>query len=332
MPEFDLPALEGIAVKKPTFEVTDEMIQSEIDKLCVNEGTLESKDAPEAGDYLTGRGIMTTSDGKEIHNIDGCVVQAPTEEKGMILGVLVEDFKKQLGLPKPEETVTIKAKGPAQHEVEAVRDADLTVTFEVQRVDTIVPASTESLINLFGLESEDALRERLSERLGQFAERESQNQMRRQVAMHLLDNTEVPVPERMTDNQAERILQRRRMELMYRGENPMHVEERVAELRSASTEAAQRELKLLFILNRAAEELKVQVTEAEMNAQLIQTARNNNQRPEELRDQLARSGGFQQMHAQLLEHKTLDAILGKAEVTDVSGEEWDAFVSSQQDD
>ena len=121
MPVFEIPSLEGIEVRKPLFDVTDAMVGDEIKKLQINEGKLESLEKPEAGDYLTGHGVMKGKDGETFYDINGAVVQVPPtdkEGKGMVLGIMVDDFAKQLGLPKPGETVTIKAKGPEQHEVE----------------------------------------------------------------------------------------------------------------------------------------------------------------------------------------------------------------------
>lgn len=67
---------------------------------------------------------MTGADGTEFYNIKGCVVQIPTADKGgkgMILGVMVEDFAKQFGSPKVGQTATLKTTGPENHEVEKLR-------------------------------------------------------------------------------------------------------------------------------------------------------------------------------------------------------------------
>ncbi|MBZ0171696.1 MAG: hypothetical protein K8E66_04885, partial [Phycisphaerales bacterium] len=100
---------------------------------------------------------MTDGD-EEFYNIEGAVVRVPPEEddgRGMILGVMVEDFTKQLGLPKPEETATIKITGPQHHEREDIRGKDLTITFKVDRVDRIIPAPMADVVAKLGYESED---------------------------------------------------------------------------------------------------------------------------------------------------------------------------------
>ncbi|RMH11140.1 MAG: trigger factor [Planctomycetota bacterium] len=331
MPEFELPPLEGLKIRKPIPEVTDEMVNGEIEKILINEGELEERDEPEPGDYLTGHGIMMAGD-KEIHNIEGAVIQVPTKDregKGMILGVLVEDFEKQLGLPKPGQTVTIRTKGPENHEIEDVRGADLVITFKVDRVDRIIPAALGDVVARFGLGSEEQLREMVRSRLNERALVEQKTVMRQQVAKHLLDTVELELPERLSAQQSARLLHRRRMELMYRGVDPQKIEEHIAELRASSSEAAARELKLFFILSKAADQLEIKVEEAEINGRIAQIAAERGERPEKLRQELIESRQVQQIYQQIREHKTLDAILAKAEIEEMSPEEFNKAMQEQ---
>lgn len=329
VPEFEVPNLEGLKILKPMPEVTDEMVKGEIDKILINEGELEERDEPEAGDYLTGHGIMTTDDGEEIHNIPGAVIQIPTKDKegkGMILGVMVDDLSKQVGTPKAGDTVTIKTTGPEQHEVEAVRGKPLTVTFEVERVDRIIPAQLGDVVARFGLASEEQMQEMVRSRLNERALVQQQSVMRQQVAKYLLEKVDIELPERLSAAQAQRLLERRRMELMYRGVDQMQIEEHIAELRASSAEAAQKELKLFFILSKIGDDMEVKVEEAEINGRIAQMAMERGERPEKLRQQLIESRQVQQIFQQIREHKTLDAVLSKAEFKEMSPDEFNKAI------
>lgn len=331
LPEFELPALEGVPVRKPVIEIKDEMVDAEIDKLRLHEGSLEEREAPEPGDYLTGHGVMKVGD-EVVVDIHDAVVQVPPPEKegkGMILGIVVDDFAKQLKLPKAGETATVKATGPENHENEKVRGKDLVITFEVARVDRIIKASDEHLVQRFGFETMDQLRDALKGRIAQQVEIEQQTAMRQQVARYLLDNTEMQLPERVTAAQAERTLARQRMEMVYRGVPAQEIEERIAEMRAASSAAAVRELKLFFILDRAAEKLDVKVTEGELNARIAQIAMANNMRPDKLRAQMIQQNQVGQVFQQIREHKTMDAIVGKATITEMPAEEFNKVMQEE---
>ena len=326
MPEFDLPGLDDIDIAKPLLEVTDEQVDGEIEKLRINEGDLEQRDEPEAGDYLTGHGIMTDGADEEFYNIEGAVVRVPAKEdegRGMVLGVVVEDFEKQLGLPKPGETATVNVKGPQNHEREDIRGKDLTVTFKVDRVDRIVPAPMADVVAKLGFESEDEVKDMFKTRLGQRVLVNQQSAMRQQVADHLLEKVSMDLPERLTAGQAERLMHRQRVEMMYRGMDEMVIEQQIAEMRDASSEQAAKELKLSFILNKAAEDLEVRVEEAEVNGRIAQMAAERGYRPDQLRQQLIESNQIGAVVQQIREHKTIDAIIGKAKVEEMSAEDFE---------
>jgi len=152
--------------------------------------------------------------------------------------------------------------------------------------------------------------------------------MRQQVTTTLVDSTEMDLPEKMAENQAARNLERRRMDLMYRGIEPQHIEEQISDLRNASHDVAVSELKLYFILHRAAEELKVQVTEGDVNGRIAQMAAQRRERPEKLRQELIKNNQIASVFQQVREHKTLDAILKEAKVEEISQE---AFVEKFAD-
>jgi len=326
LPEFDLPKLEGIAVKKPIIEITDEMVDEEIGKIAVNEGTLETREESEPGDYVTGHAVMKGGkEGTEFYNLKGAVVQVPTKDKkgkGMILGIMVDDFSKQLGTLKPGDAATISAKGPENHEVEGVRNADLTITFTAERVDRIIAAPKENLISAFGVGDEAQLKELVKTRMQQRVQVQQQGAMHQQIAKHLIDGVKIELPKRMTTQQAARTLERRRLELMYRGVEAHKIEEHMAELRKASSESASRDLALFFILHKASEELKISVSDAEINSRIAQIAFQRNVRPEQLRQELMRSNQVSGIYQQIRDHKTLDAILAKAAVTEMPADDY----------
>lgn len=325
MPEFDLPELKGVKVLKPDSSLPDGMLDDEIKKICINEGSLEDRDAPEAGDYVMGRGVMTDAEGKEHYNIDGAVVQIPEKDSdgsGMVLGVMVADFGKQFGLPKAEDKVAIKVKGPENHEVEGIRGKDLSVEFTVANVYKIIPAPVSDIVAKYGMASEEQLGEMVASRLTQRAEVQQQAVMRQQALKFLSDSADFELPTGLTSQQAARNLERRRMELMYRGVDANEIEKNMAELRSSSNENAVRELKNFFILNRVAEELEVQVDDAELNAQIVRIAMEQGQQPQAVRDAMIKNGQIQSLFQQVREHKTLDAILNDAEVEEVSADEF----------
>lgn len=325
LPQFDLPTLDGISVLKPILEVTDEMVAKEVDRLLLNEGSLQPKETPEKGDYLTGHAVMKDKDGKGILDIQDAVIQIPPADKdgkGMILGVMVQDFSAQLGNPRIGQPITIRTTGPENHENEDVRGKELVITFTAKRADEIIPAKLDDLVEKYGMGSADDLRKAVRDRIEQRLGVEQQSLMRQQIAKHLLDGTRMELPKRATAAQANRNLERRRLDLMYRGVDVQRIEEHMAELRAASADVAVRELKLFFILDKAAESMDIKVSEAEINGRIAAIAAQRNERPEKLRQEIISRNQVGMVFNQIREHKTMDAILSKAKVSEVSVEEF----------
>ena len=121
----------------------------------------------------------------------------------------------------------------------------------------------------------------------------------------------------MTGRQAQRTLQREAMELAYRGVPQQEIDQQIAERRADTEEKARRHLKLFFIIDAAAEQLKVEVTEAEINGRIAMIALHQGRRPEKLRQHLQRSGELEFLVLQIREQKTLEAILEKAKVKEI---------------
>ncbi|MBL8746198.1 MAG: trigger factor [Phycisphaerae bacterium] len=325
MPEFDIPSTDGLEVFKPTFTPSEKDVDDQINMLAVNEGSLEPRDRAEPGDYCIGHGVMKDQEGKSLIDIEGAVIQIPPTDrkgKGAILGVLVDDFGKQAGLPAANETITVKAKGPENHENEQVRGKDLTITFEVAQVQRIIPCPMDELLRKTGLPTEESLREAMMNRLKQRAVVEQQGAMRQQIARYLVEKVEVPLPQRLTARQSEANLARARMDLLHRGMDDLQIEERMAQLRAASAASAVRDLKLTFILARVAQTLQVQVNQDEVLGRIAQMAVERRVRPDQMRQELEKRNQIGFVVQQVRDHKTMDALLARAKVSDISVEEF----------
>lgn len=325
MPEFDLPPIDGLEILKPTIVPTEAQIEEAIRMLAVNEGSLEPREQAEPGDYCIGHGVMNDKDGNKLIDLDGAVIQIPPKDKegkGAILGVMVDDFGKQAGLPKNGDTLTVKAKGPENHEDEKVRGKDLTITFEVAQVQRIVPCPMAELVQRTGAGTEEALRDAMRTRMNNRAMLEQQSAMRQQIAKYLVEKIEIALPQRLTARQAEANLARSRMEMLHRGYDDLQIEERMAQLRAASAASAVRDLKLSFILARVAQTLQVQVNQDEVLGRIAQMAMERRVRPEQMRQELEKRNQIGFVVQQVRDHKTMDALLARAKVTEVALEDF----------
>jgi len=327
VPEFELPDLKGLKVNKTKVEVTDEQADAEIERYCEMQGKAASTDQPaEPNDYLSADVEVKLEDGETAESKQGAMIRVPdpkgpTKGRGQVAGIIVEDLAKHVVGKKAGDSVSIEATGPKQHENESLREAKLTLELRINKVERMEKAPVEDLIQAFGFESVDEFKEQIKQNLEQRAEQQQQQEMQKQVTDAIIEQVEFDLPEGLSGRQAERILQRRAMEMMYQGASQQDIEDAMAELRTSSAEAAARELKLFFILDKYAEKYDVDVSEGEVNGRIAQVAVQQGRRPEKMRQEMARSGRLEQMFIQLREQKAIEKILEEADVTEVEPNE-----------
>ena len=221
---------------------------------------------------------------------------------------------------KVGDIVTISMTGPSSHEEEKIKDQPITIKMEISAIHRIEPASMEDVVERMGLGSEEELTERVKTSLEQRAEQNQKADLYQQACDQLVEKVALELPSGISSRQTERVLQRQTMDMMYRGTPATEIDEKVAELRTESEEAAQRQLKQFFILDKASKDLDVDVDEQELNGRIAMMAMQSGRRPEKVRQEMMQQGQIEQLYLQIREQKTLDKIIEQATVTEVEGD------------
>jgi trigger factor len=217
---------------------------------------------------------------------------------------------------KAEDVVTISMTGPSAHENEKIKDQDITLVIDTKRVERVEPAPMETLHQQLGVTNDEELDLRVKTYLEDQAERKQQSAMHDQAREQLVEKVELELPEKLSSRQAERTLYRQAMEWSYQGIQGADLEAKVAEARGATEEQSRAQLKQFFVLDKAAKDLDIDVTEQELNGRIAMLAMQQNRRPEKLRQEMQQQGQIEQLYLSIREQKTLEAIIEKAAVTD----------------
>ena len=315
-PEFTIPEVSGLKVKKPKIEVTDENVQQALQNLKEQQGTLVPVEdrGVEDKDYLVSD-VHIKLDGTEVsHQHDAQMVSRP----GRIGGIDVVDLDKQLQGLKPGETRTLNVHVADTHADEKLRGKDVEIDISLKDIKKLEEAdiSEEFLADLgFSNQQEllDALREQMVERITF----DVQQAMREQVNKHLLDNTTIDLPTKLSNKQADRVVNRRAVDLMMRGLPREQIEANIEKLRHGAREEAIKELKLYFILQKIATEQDVDVNEGELNGRVAMIAAQRGLRPEKLKQQMAKDGTLSNLYVTMREQKAVDKLLEKAQIEEV---------------
>jgi len=124
------------------------------------------------------------------------------------------------------------------------------------------------------------------------------------------------LPEGVAARYADRFLARRYYDLLQQGIAREMIEENLERLRASSSEEANRQLKMSFVMDKVAEKLEVSVSEAEVNGVVAQIAARYGRRPERVKEELDREGRLESLKNQIRDERAVDKILEMAEVVD----------------
>lgn len=335
VPEFDLPSFDGLEIKKPTLEINDDHVNSEIERQQLQLGESEKIEGDFTdGDRLVGHATATIKGEDEpfFEHGEVAIVHPGKKEggQGQVLGLLVDGVAKTIGKAKVGDTLTFETTVPEGHEREDIRGKDIVIEFQIRQGFRITPATVKQIVEHYGLADEKMLCEQVQLALTQRRDQEQANAMRQQVYDILSDTVDFELPEKMSEAQARRIVQQQEMELLYQGLTPEEIEDRLAEVRAQSMTIARNRLKLFFLMHRLSEQYGIEVSEQEINGRIAQMAMQRGMRPEQLRNELTQSNRLNEVAMQIRDHKTADHIVQDAKVKEVSSDEWKKFLEARE--
>src|SRR3954469_1070356 len=315
-PDFSIPDLKDIKVKKPKIDVKDENVDQAMQNLREQQGALmpvEDRGVQEK-DYLLADVHVKEGGNVVAHQHDAQIVARP----GRIGGLQIDDLDKQLEGQKPGETRTIKAHAPETHPNEALRGKDVEIEVSLKDLKKLELAEVnEAFLEDLGFKDESELRDALREQMVERITYDVQQALREQVSKHLLDNIQFDLPAKLSVKQTDRVVNRRAIELLQRGLSREQIEANIERLRAGADEEAARELKLFFILQKLASDLGVDVDEGELNGRIAMLAAQRGRRPEKVKQDMAKDGSLTNLYLQMREQKALDKVLESAQIEEV---------------
>jgi trigger factor len=331
-PDFELPDFSQLEVHKQPAAVTDEDVESEISQYQERFGEMATVEGAQVqeGDFIQGdvtilQGEDAGDDAEQLEHHPGTYVLVNGEQmdyKGHVAGIVVEDLGKRLPGKKEGDVERVSMTGPESHQNEQIANQPITITIRIDQIQRMEPAPVSTVVEQAGMETEEELRERIKEMLQQRKQNDQTQDAHRQLREQLREKIEVELPEHLVSKQAEQVTQQKQMEMLYSGgiSDPQQLDEKLQEVQGEAEGEAREQVKDHFIIDKAANELSIEVSENELNQQIYMQAMQQGRRPEKMRQELQQKGELQQMYMQLRERKTLDQIMEQATVHEPEGE------------
>jgi len=314
-PEFDMPQYKGLKIKRPSRDITQNDVDGYLDQFLQQYGKLVPVDeAARAGDYVT-VDIQISHDGSTVTNINDVSIRIRKTLRfqdaelsnfdQVMAGAKVGDVR-EADLTVSMEADSIEMRGTTVH-------ARFTV-LDVKQLET--PALTEDFLTRLGANSLEDLHQQVRGMLERQVKYEQRQSCRRQVLEQITDSAQWELPEELVSKQVDNALRREILEMQQAGFTSKEILARENDLRQKSLTMTRKNLKEHFVLDRLAEEEKIDVSEADLNAEIALMAMQRGESPRRVRARMAKSGMIDNLFAQIRERKAVDVILDSAEFID----------------
>lgn len=332
LPEFELPALDGLKLERLTAPVADADVEEQVNRLLGQSQRFEdaaAKHKAETGDQLI-IDFVGSVDGVEFDGGKG-------EDMAVTLGsgMLIPGFEDQLIGAKTGEARTINVTFPEDYQAENLKGKPAQFAITVKQVKRPADAKADDeFAKQLGLQSIDQLREILKGQVEQEHNGLTRTYMKRKLLDQLAAAHDFPVPPTMVEAEFNQIWQQLEAEAA-REPDPAAAREEIERDRDDYRAIAERRVRLGLLLSEIGQANGVVVNSQEMNRLIAQAAQQY--RPEDRQrfveyiqnEPLAAA----QLRAPLFEDKVVDFLFEKAEITEreVTRAELEAAIEADDD-
>jgi trigger factor len=319
LPKVELQKYKGIEAVRKTRPVTDENVDEMIQALRETSGAMQPvEDRGSAlGDTVTVNVEGKFPDNPEEENIKADDVEVTLGGKGV-----QPEFTESLTGVKADEEKTFMVDYPKEFPSQSLAGKKVEYTARVTAVRVKeLPEVDDEWVRSLGedFDSVATLRAKIRENMENQAGQEANHRLRADLIQKLLENHKFEVPQSLIDHQTSYRLESVVRDMISRGVDPRNQKVNWEGAREELKVQAEEDVRSSLLLERIAEEEKLDVSNEEVEAEIQAIARSSQQPIEQVRSVLTKEGGERSIANRLRNRKALDLLVENARVTD---EEW----------
>ena len=331
LPEIKLGEYTGLEIARRTRQVKDEDIDRVIEQLRESSASLQPVEdrGAQVGDTVT-----ANFHGKFVNEPDAEPINV--EDVDVVLGGegVVQEITDNLTGAKPddEKAFTVEYMSDFSAKGLAGKTIEYTVKVSAVRVKELPELDDEWAQSLGDeVESVADLRVKIRSDLEAQTKNEAEGKMRADLVRKLVEAHQFELPERLVEHQTEHRLESVVRDMVGQGIDPRNPNLDWDKARDSLKDQAGYDLRGSLLLERIADEEKIEVTQQEIEDEINAIADASKQSPDQVKAVLTKQGGERSIAGRLLNRKALDFLVANANVTD---EEWkeekqESEVSSQ---
>jgi trigger factor len=320
VPDFELPAYEGLKVKEASSEASEEEVTKTLDQLLGQRAEFNVADkAAKKGDY-----VQCGYEGKIGEELVADLVPDATmygsqettwEEAGSEDAPGVRAIIDGLVGMKAGDTKEVTMEYPKDFKPDVLAGKTAVYSLEAKEVrEKVMPEMDEAFFTSLQVKDKAELLERLAENITNQKKQQNANAERQQITEELLNCVDFPVPQSGIDSETDSVLRDFMQRNMQQGVSKDDLEKHKESLHDGASKAAHDRIKSRLILTKIAEKEKIQVENEDFSRMIMMEAQQSGQNPEKLVKELRKDQNrINNMRREIILGKTMDLLLEKAE-------------------
>ena len=315
-PEIEFPDLEGLKITVDPIEVTDEEVDAELQNLRARFGTLKGVErAAETGDFVS-IDLSATVDGEDVPE---ATTEGLSHEIGS--GQLIEGLDEAVvGLKEEESRVFTTTLAAGEH---VGKEAQVTVTVKSVKERELPEPDDEFAQLASEFDTIDELKNSLTEQVQRVKRVQQAEQIRDKALEVLLEQTEVPLPEKIVQAQVDDTLHNAIHGLDHdekRFEETLEAQgSNREEFDNDNRTNAEKAVKTQLLMDAVADKLGIQVGQNDLTERLVLMSRQYGMEPQQLLQFLQQNNQLPAMFADVRRGLTVAAVVHGGTVTDTDG-------------
>lgn len=314
-PTVDLPDFETLKLKRETQEITDESIAKYREQMLLEYGERETHDgAAERGDYILAS-VEFEHDGIVVREMNISPRVQPTLA---FKDAEISGFDELISGAAKGDTRDVEVSISDEAESIPMRGETVTAKFTLTEVQKFIPATLDKeLLARIGVENEEALEDEVKKILDRQVTYRQRQSAREQLLEVITSSTEWDLPEELVRKQVDNAMHREVLEMQQAGYTPKDIQARENDLRRRSISVTRQAMKEHFILDKIATEHNIDVSNQDLDMEIMMMAFQSGETPRRMRARLEKTGVIENLEAQIRERKAIDIALDAAQYDDV---------------
>lgn len=320
IPEFEVPAYEGLKVTNAPTEASDEEVAKMLDQILGQRAEYNvAEKAAEKGDY-----VQCAYEGKiDTKIVADLVPEAPMygtqantwEEAGNEDAPGVRAIVDGLVGMKAGETKEVTMEFPQDFKPEALAGKTVVYSVEAKEVrEKVMPEMDDAFFESMQVKDENELRAKISENIENQKKQQNANGERQQITEELVKSVDFPIPQSGVESETEAVLRDFMQRNMQQGVSAEEFEKHKESLHEGASKAAHDRFKSRLILTKIAEKEKIKVENEDLSRMIMMEAQQAGQNPDKLVKELQKDQNrVNQMRRDIILGKTMDLLAEKAD-------------------